>query len=489
MFRYSILFLFITFILICSCKHTAKESPVPVKPDNYPPAISKIITTRCATAGCHNAASYQISGGGLLLDTWEHLFDGGNSGAAIVPFSPECSPLLYFTNSFEDLGPVPDGNMKMPLNSSPLTREEYLTLRNWVIQGAPDKSGQIAFSGNADTRQKIYVAHQGCDYVTVIDAEKNVIMRCVPVGKEVTIESAYSLKVAPSGLAYISFWASQYILAMDTRTDSITDAINIGYPNSNILFTPPTGNELLMTNLFSNSLLRLNTGSKQVAASYGSNSFVSPHGIAANNSFDTFFVTEQYGNIVHKVAETGWTKKISINGQPPSTSPGGPNPYNLIMSPDKSRYFVSCAGTNEVRVLDAYSDTLIAVIPVGLTPQEIAVSRTKPYLFVSCVDEPSSLPVFKGAVYIINYDTYEVVATITDRYYMPHALAVDDTHQKLFVFSRNIDPQGPVPHHNSATCNGRNGYYSVYDFQNMQPANNKRYEVTIDPFAADARFK
>lgn len=474
---------------LVGCKHKPNKMPEPSVANNFPPEVGKIMISKCATSGCHNAASYQVSGGGLLLDSWAHLFDGGNTGAAVVAYSPENSSLLYFINRCEEFGPIPTDDMKMPLNSPPLSREEYLTLRNWILQGAPDNKGNIPFASNAATRQKIYVAHRGCDYVSVIDVEKNILMRTVPVGKMTTIEAANSIRVAASGNAYVGFWNNQYIQQIDTRSDSVVGEINLGNPNSVTLYPLANNRDVLLVNLFTNSLLRINTDSRQVTHNYGQGSFSSPHDIAVSRNSDTFFVTAEYGNTVYKVAGDGqYIKKVSIDGNPP-VDVNGLNPYNIMMAADHSRYFLTCQGAAEVRVMDAYADTLIKIIQVGATPQGMALSRTKPYLFVSCLDEPGSIPLHKGAVYIIDYNTYEVVKKLNDGYYMPHALVVDDAGKKLFVFSRNIDPNGPLPHHKSATCSGRNGYYNVYDFNKLQPVNNKRYEITIDPFAADVRFR
>ncbi len=60
-------------IFFSACK-PRKTDPAPT-PDygNFPDAIGRIIVDKCATAGCHNAASYKNSAG-LLLDSWEHLF-------------------------------------------------------------------------------------------------------------------------------------------------------------------------------------------------------------------------------------------------------------------------------------------------------------------------------------------------------------------------------------------------------------------------------
>jgi DNA-binding beta-propeller fold protein YncE len=483
-----------TALLLAACKHKPFVQPEPevVVEDNFPPHIKSIIVNRCATPGCHNAASYQVSGGGLLLDSWEHLFDGGSHGAVIIPYSPENSSMLYFTNAHEDLGPVPtDESMKMPLNAEPLSREEYLALRAWVKQGAPDKNGNIPFAANPDTRQKIYLAHQGCDYITVIDAEKHVIMRTIPVGKVVTIESGHSLKVAPDGNnAFVSFWATQYIQQIDTRNDTVKGVIDVTNPNSNMLFFSNNGQELLVTNWYYNALLRFDINTGQKLNTFGG-TFTAPHGIASNSTGDTFFVTEQYGNMLYKIPANGGTiSTVSVNGNPPQASGSNmPGLHNIMMTPDYGKYFVTCEETNEVRVMNAGTHQLIQTIPVGKRPQEMAISRTKPYIFVACLEDSNSNAIYKGSVYIINYNTNEVVKKITDRYYMPHALSVDDRYGMLYVFSRNIDLNGPAPHHNSSTCDGRSGYYSIYDINTLTPLNNRRYEVTVDPYSSDVRFK
>ena len=475
------------------CKHEPGKAAVEPEPtDNYPSEVGRIIRTNCAVAGCHNTASHQVSGGGLLMDSWEHLFDGGNHGATIIPYSPENSSLLFFVNSFPDLGPVPsDPGMKMPLNGTPLSRADYMTLRSWIAAGAPDKSGNIPFASNADSRQKIYLAHQGCDYISVIDAEKHVVMRTIPVGERVTIESAYDLKVSPDGVAYLSMWSSDGIYLIDTKSDSVSGRIDLGMANSNRLHLSPNGKELLAANWFTSGVMRVNTESRAVTGTLGVGEFSTPHGIASNRTFDTFFVTELTGNIVHRVAANGSRKAISIDGTPPTTAAGKADPRSILMVPDYSRYFLACEGSNELRVMDARTNALLATIPIGLKPQEMAISRdaATPFLFVTCADDVNAGPNYRGAVYVINYNTYALVEKISERFYMPHALAVDDRSGMLYVFSRNIDPSGPEPHHNSAACEGRSGYYSIYDFRNKRPLNNKRYEVTVDPFAADARFK
>ena len=85
----------------------------------YPVEIDKIIVTRCAKSGCHDASSKDAAGG-LDLSSWDRMFNGTTTGSAVVPYSARFSPLLYFVNidSFDGLV----GEPTMPLNDAPLSK-------------------------------------------------------------------------------------------------------------------------------------------------------------------------------------------------------------------------------------------------------------------------------------------------------------------------------------------------------------------------------
>ena len=135
-----------------------------------------------------------------------------------------------------------------------------------------------------------------------------------------------------------------------------------------------------------------------------------------------------------------------------------------------------------------HQDSVITHIPVGTFPQELAISRTKPYIFVTCMEDNSTLAGRRGSVYVINYNTYEVVAVLYGDFYQPHGLAVDDRYGRLYVASTNANPNGPAPHHATA-CAGRAGWYTIYDINTLQPLNDYRYEVTVMPYSVAARFR
>jgi YVTN family beta-propeller protein len=508
--KYIISFAFIMLLGLASCTHKAADSQVNVTANdgNFPPAIAAIMITKCAIAGCHNQASYG-NADSLLLDTWDHLFNGGSSGAEVVAYNAQYSPLMYFVNTDSTLGTIvapamPYSTPNRPL--APLTKTEYLALYNWIQSGAPDKNGNVPFASNADTRQKLYLTQQGCDLLSVIDAEKHVVMRYIPIGMNPTaIESPHCVRVSDDGMyAYVSFLAGDYVQKIDTRIDTVVSSAFLGSTaiggSWNVVHISPANTEVITSDWVANGLLvDINANNMQVnpARTYNaaSGGLVWPHGIEANATFDTFFLTSQYSNLVYKLAPSDFNyfHKISLDGNPPSTYSNStgttPNPHEILMVPDYSKFFTTCQGTNTVNVIDAHNDNIIATIPVGTLPQELAVSHTKPYMFVTCQEDgATTYPHAKGSVYVINYNTFQVVKILYGDFYQPHGITVDDINGTVMIASTNANPNGPAPHH-VTTCGGRDGWYTFYDLNTLQPLNNRRYEVTVQPYSASTRFK
>jgi len=472
---------------IHSCKHKDPVQPSGTTvTDNFPDGIKEIMLNKCATAGCHNAESY-TGAGGLLLDSWDHLFDGGNNGAVVVPYNADNSSLLYFVNTNTDLGTT--ALPTMPYNQTPLSKEEYLLLRDWINNGAPGKDGNIPFADNPDTRQKIYMVQQGCDLVGVVDAEKQVVMRYIPVGNTFGKEQPNNIVMSPDGrYAYVSFWGADIIQKIDTRIDSVISEVKTPKGFQKAIALSADGTKLIACNWYTQDLLLIDAVNMQLVSNFGQNiQFIA--GFESNPSSDAFYATGQFGNTIYKISMDGTYKTISIDRQPPTqtSAPGTPDPYSIRLSPDKSKYFITCTNTHEVRVMDANTEALIATIPVGENPQNMSFSTTTSNLFVTCMnDTTSKLEV--GSVYVIDHNTNKVVKKITGKFFQPYGISVDDTKGLVYIFSRNEDKNGPPPHH-SSPCDGRNGFYQVYDVNTLEPYTNKRFEVTVDPYSAAVRFR
>src|SRR5690606_10371760 len=137
-----------------------------------------------------------------------------------VPYAPGNSSLLYFINTDSNEGPraypVMPYNKFDPMQGDPISAQEYLLMKEWVRNGAPDKNGKIPFASNAASRQKIYLTMQACDKIGVIDAATKVIMRYIDVGKTPAIESPHCVRIDASGkYAYVSFLGGEYIQKID----------------------------------------------------------------------------------------------------------------------------------------------------------------------------------------------------------------------------------------------------------------------------------
>jgi DNA-binding beta-propeller fold protein YncE len=486
-------------ICITSCTHKPGVVSPPTSDGNYPAEVAKILVSKCTYSGCHNQASYQ-NAAGLLLDTWEHLFKGSVSGAEVVAYSTAYSPLLYYCNTDTTLGLI----VKVPGHpptDTPLTHAEYITLYNWIAKGAPDKNGNIPFASDPDTRQKWYCSIAGCNLIAVIDVKSRVIMRYIPVGVG-SDKSLHDFEISADGrYGYMSFYNGSYVQKIDTRSDTVVGSVNIGglaiggSGNWSVVSLSPQDTAIMVTGwIAAGCIVNINATNMTVNARLSVDAlkgntdlFPYPHGIASNATYDTFYATLQTDVIKYAFNSLGvisYHKNISASG----------SPHQVEMSPDFSKYFVTCPdqvnpAANTVRVYDAHTDTLLKSIAVGYIPQEMAVSESKGYLFVTCMEDAANpRRGSRGSVYVINYNTLDVVSILYGDFFQPHDIAIDEVNGLVFIPSRNVSTDGPAPHHATA-CAGRPGWYTIYDLNTLTPLDNKRYDTPVDPYVCAIRFK
>jgi len=99
----------------------AGQVPTPEPPD-FGRDVMPILETNCLR--CHNSAKQE---GGLLLESFDDLMKGGDTGAPIVPSDADSSPLIRQIEA--------RAKPKMPPKTD-LRPEEIATLRAWVAAGA-----------------------------------------------------------------------------------------------------------------------------------------------------------------------------------------------------------------------------------------------------------------------------------------------------------------------------------------------------------------
>ncbi|WP_317899525.1 YncE family protein [Aurantibacillus circumpalustris] len=454
---------------------------------NYPREIGNIMASSCAVTGCHNSESY-LAASDFNLESWEKMFLGSSNGSPVVPYSSQFSSLCYFINTYPDLGiqntPV------MPLNGIALSYKDVKTIKDWINNGAPDMNGNIKWADNPK-RKKFYAVNQGCDVVTVFDAETQLPMRFIEVGNKPGIESPHQVRVSEDG----NYWYVLFVNNNIMQKYRCSDDSYVG----DIPLTPLAAGSGPENNLDWNTFIISKDGKRAYCASYNPSGRVSavdlekmkliaysgvlssPHGIALNAEEDKVYVGAQENNYI-TVLDTTFTDANKIFLDNSSSSNSSIKPHDLLLSEDKKSLFITCQESNEVRILNLTTGQ-ITIIPTGKMPQEIVYSKSFQQYFVTCTEDNVSFPNFTGVITRIDAEGYATKNIQCG--FQPHGIAVDEIKKILYVLSRNVSTSGPLPHHTSQ-CGGRNGFVSFVDLTTFSVLK-KRYELSADPYFIFAR--
>lgn len=455
--------------------------------NKFPDDVGKIIFTKCATPGCHNDIS-KGAAGGLSMESWDKLFEGGTGSACVIPYRSDYSTLFSYINTYSDLGVTLSPTM--PYNETKLTREEVTLMKNWIDAGAPSRDGAIKFADNPN-RKKFYVTNQGCDVVTVFDQATLLPMRYINVGSTAGTESPHMVRVSPDGQYwYVVFLAGQYLEKYRTSDDSFVGRAFIGSGYWNTFVISSNSQTAYCVDLSPTSAKVATVTLSNMTASVQSG-FSYPHGSALNNTNDTLYITQQTNSSkIYKIPVADFSAYSEVNlytGAPPAVSL---NSHEIRFNPAGTKYFVTCQGTSEVRVMQTSNDSLLATISVGALPSEMSFSTTTPFVYVSCPEDTLSFPGKRGTIAIINTITNTLQSTIYAGH-QPHGIEVDDIKKMVYVANRNATNDGPAPHH-SSTCGGRNGYVSFIDLMTrnmiLTPSGSiKKVEISVDPYSVSTK--
>lgn len=486
--RKTCFFIFVVW-LFSACRYDHVQE-ITTNDSGYPPAVDNIMRQSCAVSGCHNALSKDAAAG-LDLSTWESMFKGTNNGAVTIPFRADFSTLCFFTNTDSTLGLV--SLPTMPINGTPLTKEQYLTLRDWINQGAPDKDGKLRFSDNP-SRSKFYVVNQGCDVGYVFDAKERVAMRVIDLGQQPGAsppEAPHNVKVTPDGRFWVVvFLNADIVQVFSTETDRLVKTIPIGDGVAggwNTLMISKDSRKAYVVDYNGGrvAFVDLEAGTSITKGPFPITGSQQPslHGVALNKNDDTLYVTcEQISRILKiPVNDVINYEDVNINPPGPDFLPFAMRPHELVFSPDYSMYFISCQDTsvNQVRVFSTATNQLLKAIPVGRTPLELAVSASRNLVFVTNTED-NFFPGIRGSISVIDIATLTELKKIRVGW-QPHGLAVNEQDGVLYVANRNISG-GVAPHHASA-CAGRNGYLSIINLDGLEADPDFRPEVSVDPYA------
>jgi YVTN family beta-propeller protein len=206
-----------------------------------------------------------------------------------------------------------------------------------------------------------------------------------------------------------------------------------------------------------------------------------PHGIALNKTENALYVASQTGNFITET-DTAFSDFNAIVLENASQNYGSSlDPHDMALSPQGNQLLLSCQKSNEVRVLDLQTRQVVKVIPTGLYPQEIIYSPKFHNYYVSCSGDGTAANT--GSVMVISDGDFSARTLKCGA--QPHGIAADENNNLLYVLSRNVSPNGLLPHHTSI-CNGRNGFVNFVDLRNFT-ITKRKYELSVDPYFIFAR--
>ncbi|WP_309400862.1 c-type cytochrome domain-containing protein [Cerasicoccus maritimus] len=104
----------------------AVEIPPPGAPVYYEPTMAALFAAKCNS--CHKQAYFK---GGLIMDSYEALLRGGDSGACVLPGQSASSTIITSI-----LLPISDDDHMPPKDKSQLTAQEVEAIERWVQGGA-----------------------------------------------------------------------------------------------------------------------------------------------------------------------------------------------------------------------------------------------------------------------------------------------------------------------------------------------------------------
>jgi hypothetical protein len=106
--------------------HAGPGSADPANPAYFAVHVAPLLARSCVS--CHRPGKHK---GGLVMDTYEHLMQGGDDGPALVPGNAKSSELLRRVRL-----PASDDDSMPSDGDKPLTPEEIQMIELWIAAGA-----------------------------------------------------------------------------------------------------------------------------------------------------------------------------------------------------------------------------------------------------------------------------------------------------------------------------------------------------------------
>jgi YVTN family beta-propeller protein len=231
---------------------------------------------------------------------------------------------------------------------------------------------------------KIYVANQNSNDVTIIDGANNTSLS-VPAGTT-------PVSVAVNPLTNKVYVANEgvspnagSVTIIDGATATVTGTIPAGRGSFSVAVNPVT-NKVYVANQVSNDVTVIDAANNNQTSTVTAGQ--APYSVAVNPVTNKVYVANQNSNNV--------TVIDAANNNQTSTIMAGQGPYSVAVNPATNRIYVANAGDNTVTVIDGANSGNDTVVPVGYYPISVAVNSVTNRIYVSN-DLGNTVTVIDGA--------------------------------------------------------------------------------------------
>jgi YVTN family beta-propeller protein len=230
------------------------------------------------------------------------------------------------------------------------------TLATTVVVGQSPRG--VAISPDGAT---VYVANNysgaNGNSLMVIDTTTNKVKATVgmiqPVG---VVVSPNGKKVYVTRDQELSI-ANDYVLVVDTATNTLAGSIEVGRHPAGIAIAPD-GVRVYVVNNWSNTVSVINTATNTVTATVPVGSY--PLGVAVSPDGTNVYVTNSIGNTVSVINTATNTLTATVNV--------GSFPFGVAITPDGRKVFVANRDSSNVSVITTGANIVSATLPVGSKP-------------------------------------------------------------------------------------------------------------------------
>ena len=285
----------------------------------------------------------------------------------------------------------------------------------WVL--AAIQVGLLAWSGTTLAADKVYVANEGADMVSVLDAASFKTLASVRAGK-----APHNVQVSPDGkvvwvtnngepaqaaasvhkeMAKAEHGATATagaVWAIDTTSNAVIAKVPVGMHPAHVVLSPD-GRFAYITNGGDDTVSVVDTSAQRVVATIPVGKF--PHGLRISPDGKQSYVANLKGGTV-SVIDTVSQKEVA-------QVPAGKGPAQVGFTPDGRLVLVSLSEENAVAVIDPATRKVIRKVVVGTVPIQLYVTPDSRMLLVAIQGTPKKPG---RTVSLIDLASFKVVKTV-----------------------------------------------------------------------------